>query len=145
MRPIYETDANRLAENEFLMKLAAPLGCNRVVRVTKRLYPVDALGYVGNRVHAFIEAKIRTNTVEAYATYMLSLEKFSKGAWLADCCNSEYVVAVQWANAFGCWRRSDPRINQPVIAMGGRTDRGDADDIEPVVHLPIEEFNVYRL
>lgn len=145
MRPTYETANDRRAEQSFLRELREPLQCDSVVQVSKRLYPVDAIAYKGNRTVAFIEVKVRTNAMEFYPTYMISLEKFTRGAWFAECLNADYVIAVQWCDAFGFWRWRDHRLDQPKIATGGRTDRNDSDDMEPVIHLPIAEFERFEL
>lgn len=140
IRPIYETPESLSAEEKFLQLLKAPLRCSSVTKVRKKFYPIDAIAKLGHFTVAFIEAKCRSNNINAYPTYMLSLDKFQNGAWLAECFNADYIIAVQWADCCGLWRWRDHRIDRPQIQIGGRTDRGDEQDVEPVIHIPILEF-----
>ncbi len=110
----------------------------RLDEVRKLHYPVDAIGYDGSRLHSIIEAKVRKNPRAAYPTYMISMEKFARGVAMAEALHCDFVIAVQWSDAFGCYTHTKAAKHR--VAMGGRTDRGDAQDIEPVVHIPIEDF-----
>lgn len=109
-------------------------------KIAKRFYPVDFVGVKRGCVTTFMELKTRHNPRLAYADYMISLTKYLAGAEIARVTGLNFQICVHWIDAVGVW---DWRRMQPTnlnIKIGGRRDRGDAADIEPVVHLPLSEF-----
>jgi hypothetical protein len=78
---------------------------------------------------------VRTSALPT--TYMLSQQKYQGLlSW------AEYgltpILLVSWQDAIGYVRLPCPHD----IAVGGRRDRGDALDIEPVVHIKTSDFKV---
>ncbi len=138
MRPTYETFNHVEAQNSMLRALATRLQLSRVEVVRKKFYPVDALGYSGGQMLCLIESKVRKNHMGMYSTYMISMEKYARALSMADALNCLFVIAVQWSDQLG-WHIAN-RITQPEVSIGGRRDRDDADDVEPVVHIPIDQF-----
>jgi len=90
-----------------------------------------------NKLHGFIELKGRNNAHNTYPTLILSLAKYAAGCNLARITNTPFWVGVRWTDMLAFCRADD---FVPEVQMGGRTDRGDSADIEPVVHLPAERF-----
>jgi len=67
---------------------------------------------------------------------MLSLNKIIHGMELARATDKPFLVVVEWNDMVG-WHKVE-KVHS--IRMGGRVDRGDWQDIEPVVHIPVTDF-----
>ena len=83
-------------------------------------------------VMAFIEMKTRKNEMNKYPTYMISFTKVFKAKQL-----NQVLLIVKWADAVGFTSLHDCK---PSIKIGGRKDRKDPADIEPVALIPIKDF-----
>lgn len=133
MRPTYETEGDKNREAKVIDSLCAVWECN----ATKlpKFYKQDwALTSVGGTVRALVEVKCRTHPRERYPTLILSLEKWLALAMLSEHTNAKGILAVQFSDGI-FWMVAKPQP-QWRIAIGGRTDRNDPDDVEPVVHIP---------
>ena len=135
MRPLYETEEDLDRERGAIMTL-----CGRTDAHPFKL-PISAhADYIMMRdgeAKAVVEVKCRKNKRLAYDTYMLSQHKYEGLlSW------AEYgltpILLVSWQDAIGYVRLPCPHD----IAVGGRRDRGDALDIEPVVHIKTSDFKV---
>ncbi len=136
MRPQYETAADRLVEGEVesLLLSRHRLRCYKL----PISYRVDWIVYDNHgSLHGFIELKGRKVSRNRYPTLILSLAKFASGCDLARVTRSHFWVGAKWVDGLGFFRADGCDVE---VKMGGRTDRGDSADIEPVVHLPIKEF-----
>ena len=141
MRPRYETATDRLVEAEVaaMLRDQHQLVCHKL----PISYRVDWIVYAPgplvnpNRLHGFIELKGRKIPRNQYPTLILSLAKYAAGCDLARITNTAFWVAARWTDGVGFCRVDDLVAD---IQMGGRTDRGDSADIEPVIHIPISEF-----
>lgn len=136
IRPIYETAKDIKAEKEVanLLRETHKLICFKM----PISYRIDwAIFSFGKKLQGFMELKIRNVSRSQYPTLMLSLGKCVTGCNLAHLTNTAFWVAVKWTDSFGFCRVTQPLEN---IGIGGRMDRGDDADIEPVVYLPITEF-----
>ena len=134
-RPIYETEADRANERRVADILLDRWRCT-AVKLPRR-YEIDYALSRGNRVMAWAEVKCRTNPREQYPTYMVALGKVIAGLDLAQRTNLPFMLVVQWTDSLG-W--VTPKLD--AIHIGGRHDRGDGDDEEPVAHIPITEFKL---
>jgi hypothetical protein len=67
---------------------------------------------------------------------MLSLAKIIHGMELARATEKPFLVVVEWNDVVG-WHKVE-KVHS--IRMGGRVDRGDWQDMEPVVDIPTSEF-----
>lgn len=128
MRPIYENSATSRAEQE-----AIEIFCRRKLRAFKlpRRYEIDYMLQRVGAMYGWAEVKVRPG-VERHDTFMLSCAKVMSGRRLSEVFGGRFLVVV---------RRTDDLMvldavaERPIkIAMGGRTDRGDDQDIEPVAH-----------
>lgn len=137
MRPSYESDADRERECAVASKLAAL--AQMEVRLMPRRYPVDfALVDRRDNVRCWIEVKCRTNLREAFPTYMLSYGKYLTLAELQRVSGLPVRLAVQWSDDLGVLEI--PAMHR--ISFGGRADRGDWQDQEPVALFEIGLFRV---
>ena len=135
MRPLYETSGDRVAEKEIISKAEEAWG----VKATKMpmKYKLDYALLRGGEVKAFAEVKNRPKF--NYPTYLLSLDKWSKAIALSESTGKPSVLVVRLVDKvmYYVFSKSDLPME---IREGGRWDRGDEDDIEPVVLIPIGKF-----
>ena len=140
-RPMYETKADRGREAEFSLLLSEVFDCT-LSKLPIR-YGLDFSAVRNGRVVAFMETKIRTNPVGQYPTYMISSGKLIHADALTSATNLKCLLAVRWTDA---WGYTELKMTpESVISIGGRSDRGDEQDIEPVILIPISCFKVTPL
>ena len=136
MRLIYETAKDIESEKDIanFLRETHKLNCFKM----PISYRIDwaVLSFLG-KLQGFMELKVRNVSRNQYPTLMLSLGKCVTGCNLAQLTNTAFWVAVKWTDSFGICRVIQPLEN---VGIGGRMDRGDDADIEPVVYLPITEF-----
>lgn len=136
-RPVYETQEDRSRERAVAERLAALSG-TRALAMPLR-YDVDyALVDDQERVRRWLEIKCRTNNRDAYPTYLLSYGKYLKLVALASASGVGVRLAVKWSDALGVLPIPSPH----TISFGGRSDRKDWQDREPVALFPICDFRV---
>jgi hypothetical protein len=143
MRPVYETEADRIRERAVVTKVKAWLaGSNHSATAVKMkpFSPVDfAICKSDGTVVAFVEVKVRTCRSDEYDTYLLSMDKAHALRRLAQETGMLVYLAVEWTDRVGVFLvRPDTVFSRPM--MGGRWDRGDWMDAEPVVHIPVASF-----
>lgn len=134
MRPMYETQADRDLEQEVAVTVAVHYGC--IPERTPRAYQVDWL-LMRKGLHCFLEIKRRSVKHNAFSTLILSAHKWDYGRSMAERFGVGFLLAVEYTDGIWCW---DTKDIKPNVQMGGRADRGDDRDVEPVVHLPISLF-----
>lgn len=135
MRPLYETKEDLTRER----KAARHLGS--VTDSFPVKLPIDAhADYImvrAGEAKAVVEIKCRNNSRLAYDTYMISQHKY-EGLLSWEGYGLKPLLLVSWTDAVGY-------VSLPcahTTAIGGRRDRGDAQDIEPVVHIEISQFKL---
>lgn len=135
MRPMYESegdlDREWMAVQEFCdhtksFPIKLPIGAR-----------ADFILFRGRDARAVVEVKCRKNPRSAYPTYMVSKAKYDA---LCEWHNMGFYVAllVHWEDEIGY-------VEIPVehkIAKGGRWDRNDPKDVEPVVLIDVEKFKL---
>ena len=136
-RPMYETHRDRIAEARVAKKIADKWLCKAIkLRPT---YVVDYALMQGDAFKAFLEIKCRNYSMKQMddmGGFMLSLDKWTKGLELARAGGIEFVIAVD-AVGGTYWYRGHEHDG---LSLGGRTDRDDPQDVEPVVLLRAERF-----
>jgi len=138
MRPIYETSSNRAKEHAAAVQFAAIAHCDYV-----RHDPLFAWDYTFTRegkAVAFIEVKCRTTPSTKYAQYMVSESKCVTLCNASKLTGVAAVLLVQWSDCLG-WLRIDG-INW-TTATGGRRDRNDPLDIEPMAYFDVDCFTFW--
>jgi hypothetical protein len=86
---------------------------------------------------AFAELKCRNNESTKYPTLLLSLSKWMKGKELAKELNIPFIVIVRWTNGVYFHVAGKHEVK---YGFGGRRDRNDLQDVEPIVLIPTETF-----
>lgn len=137
MRPLYESEQNRLDEREAARKIALRKGWQ--IQKLPMQYRLDyALVDHAKTVKAFLEVKRRHNLRAKYDTFMISLSKYTAALHLTHDTGVPCWFAVQWDDSLELWRVREEMAVQ--FSVGGRVDRNDSEDIEPVVLIPVSYF-----
>lgn len=138
-RPYYENDETKAKEAQFANVLCAVWDAELYKMSYKNR--IDYLMKCQGKAYAFIEVKCRTNPMKQYPTYMLSLDKWQAGLDLQRNTGKPFILAVQWTDKMA-YLPCKEVIDKVDIGIGGRKDRNDEQDIEPVVLIPIEHFRL---
>jgi hypothetical protein len=126
---MYESARDRELERAVAGAAFEPHGLS--VRKLPLAYEVDFAVLRGERVIGVVEVKIRGR---AYETLMLSLHKLQALRRYAGSGLRAWLLVSVPAGVYAKRIRPDEPID---VRWGGRTDRGDPQDVEPVVHLPM--------
>lgn len=142
-RPFYETQQNRNDEFAVAKSLATLWGYTAFK--LKPACEVDYAFLLFDDIKAVVEIKCRNysyDELKRLGGYMLSCHKMSAlRRWHTDfpigvaiaikLTDGIYVMTIPSGHGFERF---------PKIKMAGRTDRRDAQDIEPCVLIPMEKF-----
>lgn len=101
-------------------------------------YRLDFAMFRDGKLRGFAEVKTRNNRHDSYPTLIISLGKVMAARQLAEVSETRSVLLVQYLDGLYWCNFATPF----EVAMGGRWDRGDDDDVEPVAHYPIEAFKI---
>jgi len=139
LRPEYETVKDLSNEGSIASMLSEMWDVE--VEKLKRFAPADVAFVSNGEIEAFAEIKVRKNTKLHYPTYMISLHKLEELARLHDFSGKRCLLIVSWLDSLGWWKIPSGIGSNLRIEMGGTFRRGDPQDREPVVHIPIDEFH----
>lgn len=92
----------------------------------------------GKEIMSWAELKSRGNPIHTYPTYQVSLHKYMNLLSLSRDTGIRSMLIVEWQDCVGY-------INVPApinIVFGGTTKRGDWEDKEPMIEVPISEFKI---
>lgn len=138
MRQLYETDKNRESEKQ-IVDLICELWDITVVKL-----PISyGLDYAmldnrkNSKVRGFLEVKKRSPTKSHFSLYMISLGKVMKARELTQVSGLPSLLVVQWEDASGWINFADPLEG---VGFGGRNDRSDWQDQEPVAFMKTHNF-----
>jgi len=139
-RPIYETEKDRQAEMEIAHEFVrAKWNCEVLKNPIQ--YRVDfALLRPPLLVFAWAEIKTRGHAKGHFPTFLLSLEKVIRAKELARETGKPAFLIVKWTDHVGWMDFQEIRADEWPIEIGGRSDRGDPQDLEPCVMIPIRFF-----
>jgi len=138
-RPIYENEASLKGEADTIFEVNKAWKVDLVKMPIKNKIDCLMKRKSDGEPKAFVELKRRTCKRHKYPTYMISLDKWVAGLSLEMTTKLPFILVVDWLNEIGYLKCHDV-INEITVNMGGRSDRSDAQDIEPVVHIPIYLF-----
>jgi len=138
-RPIYENEASLKSEASTAFEVEKAWKSNLIKLPMKNRIDFLMKRKSDGEPKAFIEVKNRACKRHKYQTFMISLEKWVTGLAFESTTTLPFIIVVNWDDEIGYLKCSD-HIAGISVNMGGRTDRGDAQDIEPVVHIPIYLF-----
>lgn len=134
-RPLYEQDSDRANERAAVDEICAALSCE--AHKLPISYGLDYALTRDDRVISMLEIKCRDNSSQRYETIMVSVLKRMKALELRRAAGvTTNLVAVFSDGIF----MIDFNEKPDFVSIGGRKDRGDSADIEPVVHYRIERL-----
>lgn len=137
-RPLYESAGDLKNERQVATLLCSLWGMD--AHKLPRTYSLDyAMTSRSNtkKVVAFVEIKCRQVPSWQYDTLLISMAKVLRGKAIARETNIPTMLIVRWNDMVG---GIDFKDIDSEISLGGRTDRGDQQDVEPVYLIPIERF-----
>ncbi len=136
-RPTYERPADLEAEREMIAAVFPSVVAHKLPVSYRIDYLLEVYKTSAGIRRAWCECKARNVPFGTYADYMLSLGKFAAGCELARNTGYPLLLIVRWTD---CITRHTLDTSTPAaypIEMGGRKDRDDDQDIEPVVMIPL--------
>ena len=135
-RPIYETAENRQSESSAARIIEEKLGLTVVQN--KRLYPADYSFIKNGVVKGIGEIKVRKNPRFKYSTFFISADKITKCKAFSQEFGIPFFLFVWWSDGLYTINLTDKK---PLhLAIGGRYDRGDSQDVEPMAHYDPADF-----
>ena len=104
-------------------------------------YKLDYAMYRNKSLMGFCEVKRRKYRQSDFNTYMISLDKVIQAKLLATTTKTKSVLIVSWIDKMG-WIDLRDKF---VCNEGGRRDRNDWQDVEPVCHFRIDRFRDIKM
>lgn len=137
-RPIYENSKTLKAEDRLKERIEVASGWRLHKLPMSHVVDYAATHDGKNEIVGWLELKCRTNDHNRYKTYIVSLNKWRRLVELGELSDANAVLVVEFTD--GIWFVSADKSVPISIAMGGRTDRNDKADIEPLAHIDMREF-----
>ena len=137
VRPIYESKSDISNEESLAEYLVLKWKLDGWKR-NPRMYPIDISFIKDGVITGFAEIKCRTVTKDTYETYMISVSKVMAASDLVKATGLSCLLVVKWTDCVG-WIDLEA-IKPKFVAWGGRSDRQDFQDMEPVAHYDIKDF-----
>ena len=139
MRPLYETEANRINERAVAKLIEGKWNCKCVK--LKQAYALDYALIRDGKVIAFMEIKCRNYTMDklnSMGGFMISVHKWLEAKAICDVSSVPLCLVVRTHD--GVWYHKTSDFLNDGIGFGGRLDRGDDQDVEPVILLKGNRF-----
>jgi hypothetical protein len=130
---IYETAADLSREDSVADIVATRWGCRHVK--LGGLSPLDRLLFRGDTPKGYIEIKCRTNAHDYYPDYMIDAGKMDACMAIAKDEGVPFFLIVQFTDGVYWIKVEKGSFSNRKI--GGRTDRGDPNDIEECCYVPM--------
>jgi len=136
-RPKYETAIDLKNEREAIRSLERVSG--RKAFKLPVSYRIDfAMCNDDDEITSWVEVKCRKNPYKQYPTLAIGITKLMAGIAFEQKTALPFFLVVHWPDYLGYIRISD--LSKFKIIRGGRSDRNDNADEEPMVHIPIDQF-----
>lgn len=135
MRPMYEDNETLAAESKLIKFLEGKW--NAQAAKLPIAYNVDYGMFVNNELKCWLEVKCRYCTKDQYDTYFISSKKIVNGITLSEATGKPFILAVEWKDKTGWMEIKRDNFD---IRIGGRSDRNDWQDIEPMAHFKTQDF-----
>jgi hypothetical protein len=141
-RPAYESNDDLRREQEAVEALEAIWGVR--CRKTPRYYEIDyCIVSPRDQVEGWVEVRCKRFPKDQHRTFYTSLKKYITLCRFAQATGLPAYILCRWEDTAPMLHRIEPaNVRNCPITIGGRTvnSRGDDQDIEPVIHLPIDSF-----
>ena len=153
-RPRNETEADIAHEEAARAKIETAWRCT-IQPLSERLYGCDwgifkdAQTFVGFAEYKYRGTNLKGEEVKwgTYPSVILSLGKWMNMKQFAQLCNRHFYLFFEWSDClvYGRWPPFTG-MGYPIqygIELGGRDDRGQDGDREPVIIIPNKEFKIF--
>lgn len=138
MTPEYETSSDRDREEAVARVFGQRHGV-RLARLSPR-NPVDSAIIRDGVVSGWAKINVRTTSASQYPSAHIGVTKVVEAINLSHRTGLPLILIYGWSSGFDVrWHRVDGTY---TIEIGGRRDRGDWQDQEPMVVIPVEEFRL---
>ena len=138
IRKLYETSGDIENETRVINSLRQawhPVSINTL----PKKYVLDAFAEFDGGGHAWLEVKCRTVASTTFETYMISYRKIVEGINYADAKGGSFLLVVEWTDGiFAC--NVHDAMPHTRMGFGGRKDRDDREDSEPMLLIPVRLF-----
>lgn len=139
LRPVYETAADLAKEEAVAEECVRCWTPRHGITAQRKLtisYGLDRVfSYYDDTVALFAEVKIRDWAFGAGNGYWIALLKVLAARQLADLTHLPTLLVAEFRDGSRHWVDFD-RADPTRTFIGGRRDRGDPHDIEPMVTIP---------
>jgi hypothetical protein len=135
-RTQYESEADRRAETSVIEKVVKAFDVDGYYKLPIS-YVLDFAVTKSNRVIGFVEVKARSCEMKTYPTFFVAVKKVL-AAGEFDRLGLKTRLFVKWRDCIGYTLLREP----DQITYGGRFDRGDPADQEPLAHFDINRFSI---
>lgn len=130
----YESEQDRLNEDLIVRLLCERWNCE--ARKLPKRYGFDYALFRSSLV-GLLEIKCRK---KKYDTLIISLAKYIRMLQWADTLSLPAILCVRWPGEYQYTILERRFLRDHAIEWGGRKDRDDDQDQEPVVHIPVEKY-----
>ena len=138
-RPIYETKEDLKKEIVIQSVLEDKWHCK--LKKMPIAYHIDWIALRNNEPLAFVEIKHREKLeFGRFPTYMISLNKWLKAKELSKEVNVPFILVVKFMDGIYYGKYTNDMILDIKYGFNGRYDRGDTQDVEPMVYIPLSIF-----
>lgn len=134
-RPTYETAEDKHNERRAAQWLKGAYK-DHEVHLLKKYYPCDILVISPNGKTTFVEYKRRNISADRYKTAIFPAIKWSEIKRMAESLDSQAAIMFEYND---CYMTSMQGFSYK-ISVGGRRDRNDTQDIEPLLEIPTHQF-----
>ena len=143
MRPMYENDNDLRSEKNLISYVSdcwnvASYKLPMSYKIDYAMYRIDTgtSASASESLVGFAEVKCRTHTFGTFPTYIISLAKVMEARKLARETNTKSILIVSWTDRTGYL----DFFSHHQIRHGGRSDRNDWQDQEPMCHFDLKHF-----
>ena len=141
----YETPED-LTREEFILQVATKTWGLEAQKLSGVNYKVDYVFHTKGVIQCFVEIKDRTTSgkMSSFPTVYIGLAKVLAGTLLARHTGVEFVFIVKFEDGifFHTFKDED---SFPVRVKGRTNDPRCVEDIEPIVEIPVERFNLLEV
>jgi hypothetical protein len=134
-RPLYENDASRTAEQRIAQIVSDKWKCSLIK--LPRSYVLDYVAERNGKLTCWVEIKQRNFKFGEYVDYTISLHKYMDMLTYVEKTGLPALLVVEFSDGLIYWHLA---TRPCVVGIGGRTDRNDPQDVEPVARIAWAEF-----
>ena len=138
VRPVYEIQQTLELERLAITSFAEQFDVQPVKLPIA--YNIDYAMLSGENLMCWVEVKCRDVERYAYETLAISMKKIVNGVQLSKMSGKSFLLLVQWNDSLGWVKvKEDDELD---IRLGGRKDRNDWQDVEPMAHFDVRQFKI---